>query len=372
MSKIYFIIILFSGISCLTPKKTQPIVNSKNSQEDKNRSPRTIEGKKKTREIPKPEKKPERTKKTKKTEKTESFERPKDKQDHNKNKDIFDDRGFKVDGMHKNGTAYDDEGYNIEGFNRQKMNRLRYYESSLKLFFNKKSTQEIEEEKTSFFQIPFTKQGTRWGLNNSRSLLGSKPNAPLFHSYHGGALVPFHIKFLEVFRDNIPESIKKEIYKYDINDLGLFFVTQERGNSSELLLRAHHWVDPNMPNHFTGSRFNSSLFMGLFEWSESIEKDVKDNQLNSFNVSIHDSRLSPKNAKIDMKQNQRYFGWTLIIDQEEKKAAITLHWVFLDLDEAVSFNNLISNGETLESLIMKLESDIRFSDLLPSLENLMK
>lgn len=241
-------------------------------------------------------------------------------------------------------------------------------------------------EDRTFILSEFSTPGYRqYSLNNlKRHKLGNAPSAPVFHKYDGNALYVLDVKLPDSFNTRIPEKIKSELIKHDIQKLDLYFVVQQF--ERDYLFRPHYWIQPDIPETFKGVLMSRYVWAGLFEPSVSIEQDLKNEKLELFEFILHDGRISPRNARVGLSTDPMYV-WTLTIDNtlkdKPKKAAVTLHWL-LPFEKAKDFGRRITGGviegynygnpaKSLQALWDKLNSGLLsdYEDLLPSFKQLL-
>ena len=233
----------------------------------------------------------------------------------------------------------------------------------------------------AFKNRDFVKTSTfDYTLNSQRSRYFDRPSCPVFHSYHGGAIYPFYAEIPGGFYGNLPEDIRLELARHDINNVTLYFSIQQSSNYDDMLLRPHYWVHEMPGNEFQGDSFKRELLMGLYDWTENIQsrnkKAVTVGGIKSLRVRSHDGRISPNNAQSKGK-NFAVAGYSVVIDPFEKKAAVTLHWMLpWENVQTVRDHLLNRHGRskigTINSLINTLGRDHAFDAVMPSVENLFR
>lgn len=220
--------------------------------------------------------------------------------------------------------------------------------------------------------------------------------SPRMGTYHEPASVTeaYCLKIPSEFSNNIPVAIKDEIMKHDIESLDIYFIAQSKNavNGKEQkvnALKAHYWAYPIPIFWFTGEIFNRNMLMTFYNYNENIkfntERDVEDeekdeekkinkyleeNNLSSFTVSIHDYLLSPETSYLSISgaSNHNFSFYSLIINEQDKKAVVTLHWL-MEQDDFLNDEKLNHNhANSLEALNASFQADTSISDLLDRLD----
>lgn len=188
------------------------------------------------------------------------------------------------------------------------------------------------------------------------------------------------LKISDEFKYNLPNRIKRELIKYNINNLDLFFIAQNKNETySEpkvSLIRTHNWVYKNIPNVFEGTIYNNDLLMTYYNNNENLfnlnNDEVEEGTLKSFNVNIHDDRISPNNAHTSLGNapNLNFSFYSLVIDPVESRAIVTLHWLVEQNDFLNNFERNPNNFQnSLQYLNNGINNNISIHDLINLFDN---
>ncbi len=211
------------------------------------------------------------------------------------------------------------------------------------------------------------------------------PQAPVFGTYdYPGGSAGLAIKLPHEFLFNISEKIKNEIKKRDIQAVDLFLVVQKydsRFYNSELAhvvrLRPHFWLAPLGPHPY-GTCFSGNFSAALYDFESSVGADVKLDQLTQFDWSIHPATVegvavtqySPPNASVNIGPAiLNHSGWSLILDEQNHRAAVTLHGIYSDARGGPydNFQAVVDAHFTLRNIITHLDLNPVFAGLLAKL-----
>jgi hypothetical protein len=177
----------------------------------------------------------------------------------------------------------------------------------------------------------------RFNLNTTRNQDGA-PLSPVVHTYNFlNPAVQLSVSLPCQFFDNIPYEITEEIKKHPIRSLDLLF-TPQNGMFSSLeydsghppSLKPAYWVFPNMPRLDTVGEpgIGAEVFMAIYQSSQSIEAQVKNQVLSPFASYAHGGRISPANGHLGIPQGATNITfWSLVIHKPSHRAAVTLHWL---------------------------------------------
>ena len=251
-----------------------------------------------------------------------------------------------------------------------------------RLFEKTRSDVQLATERQEFVEqeaIKLSAARNKFYLHNQPARYNGYPGeVPLFFGYyndtHRDLLV---ISFPEAFRHNIPEIIKNEIVRHDLNQLDLFLAVQSFDGPC---LKTHRWAGEghNTPSA-TGDYFSRSILMAVYQpdgpHPETFSNQVLVNNLTPSLVYIHDTpgtprNFSPDNGYTGLNQDrvnlpEGFSVWSLAIDTQAKRAVVTLHWILnvriraLNLDLLGDCGVGPANGDrvcgTLQQLIHRLD-----------------
>jgi hypothetical protein len=217
------------------------------------------------------------------------------------------------------------------------------------------SNSEFNAEKSAFLKTPCSDDknakckldgNMRFNVKNTAMWnLQNYPIAPFVADYGevSNTDIIIAVKFPRSFISNVPRNIRNHIANFDIKDIEIFFIvqaptkigshafgTKDQQGIGITQLWANLWADPDAPMMFDDWRFDRKLLMGIFDADKKIEYQLKNNALNYFSVINHGNKISPSTAKIKVDAFKQLSFWSLVIDKQEKRAAITLHWLFND------------------------------------------
>lgn len=196
------------------------------------------------------------------------------------------------------------------------------------------------------------------------------PRVPYFRKYGEGYFpILFAVKFPEVYFSSLPKSLKDIIKNQDIEFLDMFLIVQSFKNFSDYksTLTTHYWA---FPTHFyldkyEGDYYKRDLLMaaGFLSKPQNIESGNDLNKtLKPFSVHIHDNKISPNNAHVDLSgMFDKGSFWSIVIDEKTNRSCVTWHWLLSDAQKN-KINNYINTGENnMLKLYNKLNSDLEFS-----------
>ena len=204
------------------------------------------------------------------------------------------------------------------------------------------------------------------------------PKTPIFGAYmEPGGRITFAAKLSKEFWFNIPEKIKNEIKKREIRTLELFVVVQEYSFIGEVArIRTHFWSAPLGP-HIPGTNLAGEVKVGLYDFEYNTDGDLITNELRKVDWSIHPglhhTLYSPENASVNMdiaKSNNS--GWTLVIDENNSRAAVTLHGIYSNEPIGYSphdrFVDILAVNHTLNDIMTAMDVDLLFNGFLSRLK----
>jgi hypothetical protein len=180
-----------------------------------------------------------------------------------------------------------------------------------------------------------------------------------------------------------------------LDSLEIYFAPQRvRGNvgavGSEALLRTHFWY--LQAPHPAGTNVAGSLLMGIYDSDHPIALDVPSDQVVAQEVSIHPAAdgttlYSPNNARLNLNQSMLDMSfWSLVIDQQGKRAVVTLHWLLNPASHLrlIGYLNVMAPSvpsvfgppatNHLDHLVGLLDLDLQFQGhpMLQKLQNLIQ
>ncbi len=181
---------------------------------------------------------------------------------------------------------------------------------------------------------------------------GIVPKTTVLMDYPKSANAPYQDSLLVIqlesaFEATLPASLRAELASRGLLNKGLvkIFVNvqgnydlgeeedhQHDGSPLTTRLKAHGGVDPDGPAQYSGTRYNKNVQIGIYDADFDISDEVPLNALRSFNVHLHDSVFSPRNARIKLGKNSPSQSfWSLALD--DRHTIVTLHWVLDQADE---------------------------------------
>lgn len=241
--------------------------------------------------------------------------------------------------------------------------------SGAKLFKSNRTNLELRQDRIRFLNNTFIQSNItdRYFLNTKYTVYRNQPLSPAIFGYTASTdQVLFTVAFPDSFRVNLPEAIKAEISRHDIDHLDLFFTPQSYDGEG---FKPHCWAagDKLRAIPFAGTIYEGTLLVGVFESDQNIDRDILSGQVLPFGFSIHDNTLSPERPKLRIgapPTHHPYVSfWSLVIDPAEKKAAATLHWIGdNDLNNEIRrilnahHNRVLGNYGTLLAVIVDLNN----------------
>lgn len=197
-----------------------------------------------------------------------------------------------------------------------------------------------------------------------------QPNTPIVHTYHGvNALAPVVVSFPEYFIWNLPEEIKNQIKQLEVNHLDLFFTPQEEVRAPDASLKAAYWMFPHRPPldliHGAPPDLQGKVALRLFDSDYRIDNQVVSDHLNKFDVSLHDGLVSPDTGHINTlaAPHESFSFYSLAFFEDQKRAAVTLHWMMTrpDREELVNILRAIAGHptqNTFHDLLIRLDQPL--------------
>jgi hypothetical protein len=268
------------------------------------------------------------------------------------------------------------------------------------LFETSQSAAELSALKTTFLQTtPITKSDPRndqyYNVNTVRGL-NYQPNSPIVHPYHRiTAIAPLAVALPDSFRWNIPQDIRNQISQHNVDVLDILFTPQEEIRQADDSLKAAYWMFPNRPDldKIKGAppEYQKTILLGLFDSDHPIDKQVVTGQLKSFGVSLHEEadirlrpngRISPDTGHINTAAapTGSFSFYSLAIFKEQRRAAVTLHWMLTKNDknrlvallEATQKNGAINHLEALIQAMNDPTSPFHGTSMMEKLMDLTK
>ena len=245
---------------------------------------------------------------------------------------------------------------------------LAGHPSGFLLFQNPPEPEDLSRLKVEFKQSAAIQQNAPgrpyYEINTTRGH-GQLPNSPIVHTYHlVGVLSPLVMALPEAFRWNIPQSIRNEIIRREIQNLDILFTPQQEVRGNDVSLKAAYWMFPNRPAlaqiHGAPPQFQKTVQLGIFEPDHPIGDQVQVDRLQTFEVSLHDGRVSPNTGHLNLEQTPEgsFSFYSLAFFQEQKRAAVTLHWILTQEDREtltrLIAETIASENSTLEGLAHRL------------------
>jgi hypothetical protein len=140
------------------------------------------------------------------------------------------------------------------------------------------------------------------------------------------------------FRWNIPQSLREQISRLEIDQLDIFFTPQEENRDHDASLKPWTWMFPNHTHldSITGAppELHKPVHLGVFESDYNISHQVAINQIQLFDVFLHDQLVSPNTGHLNTQStpegSQSFFS--LAVFGEQRRAAVTLHWLLTEVD----------------------------------------
>ncbi len=183
------------------------------------------------------------------------------------------------------------------------------------------------------------------------------PKIPVFHPYSpadesieriDGGLPTFSIcTKLAVGLERLPlelQNILREKGILDNNQLNVFFVTQNvPWKNTDLLFRAHYWVNPHAPYQSPNFTSDPNVFMGLLDSSNPnvrignsaanvlIQEVVSSHSMSDKDTVVRSSPPTPIVSGIgDPTKSCQVLSLSIL---ENQRAALTVHWILSDIDQ---------------------------------------
>lgn len=233
----------------------------------------------------------------------------------------------------------------------------------------------------------------RYSVNSERGPQGL-PKTPVVHSYHNlGVSAPLVVKFSPDFFQNIPEPIQSQLNQYALEELDLFFTPQLAVRTEDASLKPAFWMYPNRPemDQVVGSppEFNKRVRLGLHDSDYDINSNhinehganvgVVADELRLFHCLMHHGRISPDTGHLNIQStpNVSFSFYSLAVFEEQRRAAVTLHWMLTpeDRDRLVQDLQVVSGSDAnhLNGLIERLSDQghpFHGTPMLQKLQNL--
>lgn len=194
----------------------------------------------------------------------------------------------------------------------------------------------------------------RFNVNTTRGP-SQQPNTPIIHTYHGvNALAPVVVSFPDCFRLNIPLEIKEQIKQLEVNHLDIFFTPQEEVRQADASLKPAYWMFPNRPHldriHGSPSDLQGRVALRLFNSDYMIDNQVVSDRLTHFGVVLHDGLVSPDTGHLNIlaTPHESFSFYSLAVFEEQRRAAVTLHWMLTrpDREELVNILRAVEGHPT--------------------------
>ena len=260
--------------------------------------------------------------------------------------------GAKIDLLNTNNQSALDTIKNINQAEPEKLQKM------IKIFEDAKLANKTEKKENQpfidFMSTPFTYSYAvpTIGMSTTKQYDGFAPKAPFIADYDGNQVHSYMaIKLLSSFSKNLPDSIKEELSKNNIeeNKTDIFLVIQGLSRiNSKTQIKAHGWADPDAPYESNApyDRVKRNFLYGVYESDKDISQDVKINQLKEFEVNTHLNQdkanapyqivYSPPQGAIikipDDRSNMSFYSLVIDNNNSDKniRAAVTLHWLLLE------------------------------------------
>ena len=195
------------------------------------------------------------------------------------------------------------------------------------------------------------------------------PNIPIFRDYGSPSMIAtyLNVRFSSPFLERVPLEIRKRLVHCTLSEIDIFWVSQgtpllgtsDTSGPGRTQFWTNYWADPHAPDSFVGTRFDRSLWVGLFRSPFDLNLDVRAGERRRFQAVNHDTRTSPSTAKVRWDTAWPSFAlWSLAIDDAHDpstgapRAAITLHWLLNAADQTAlkAITKQIANAGTPQSL----------------------
>lgn len=251
------------------------------------------------------------------------------------------------------------------------------------LFKTDQSPAELSALKTSFLLNSKVEKSAgidRYSVNAERGP-SQQPKSPIVHSYHAvSVLAPLVLTLPKQFRWNIPEDIRAQISRHNIDHLDILFTPQVEVRDADASLKPAYWMFPNRPklDDIKGSpaEYNKTALMALFHADHNIDDQVISGQLRPFEVQLHDGKVSPDTGHIKTASAPAgsFSFYSLVIFEEQRRAVVTLHWMLTNAhkDDLIV---MLAEGNSLQETIDALgapASVFHGTSMMKKLQDLLK
>ncbi len=208
------------------------------------------------------------------------------------------------------------------------------------------------------------------------------PKAPVFHPYHplgnaagntppartnhGAPAVLVAAKFPLAFYDNLPLTIRETLAQQQIpnGNVDILFDTQDLPweDDTPINFRPHYWTDPDAP--YVGTyKIQSNLQVGFFAPDRELSiAGQSPGELRPHTILVHPYKAdreslilsSPDNMQVpNLNWQNSSSMWSVVIKKEDNRAAVTLHWLLNDRDQA-QLAALTARASNMTDLVTKL------------------
>ena len=219
---------------------------------------------------------------------------------------------------------------------------------------------------TLLVKAPGTPLGQhRYNINSTRSQVEFIPQSPIVHNYNGpGARVPIFVSLPREFRWNIPEAIREQISRENIDQLDILFTPQLENRQRDASLKSQFWMFPLLPSidGIVGAppEYQKTVFQGIYDSDHPIDDQVRSGELHPFAMSLHDGRVSPDTGHLNVTGVTGSFAfYSLVVF--ERRAAVTLHWI-LPFAVLCNLDNLLvaQENRSFEDVLTALNAHASF------------
>ncbi len=194
------------------------------------------------------------------------------------------------------------------------------------------------------------------------------PKIPVVHPYHpeGGSVADQRLNHgVPIFSvaqslpnrgaKQWPAGVSEQLKRVNVSpeNVEVFFCVQDRPwQNTPLLLRPHPWLHPHAPFQQKGYNKVSGAFVGVFDLHSSIDTLPLVRGISSHSgqsdMVVYSATQMPVEGVEDFTQTHAFYS--LCIEPETRKAALTLHWLLNDADQ-IRVQAVLEQTNTLAEFI---------------------